>query len=146
MTTTKKKSRQRGTGSLDLEVTAQKLSDCADALNASMKKALADGHIGRDEAFQCLAKEQMLRAQANQMHFDAALNVIAGLATTQADLDLALDEAAKKILAFRKFSDALTLIADVLALGAAIAARKPAIIHASLASVREDIDALGGKS
>jgi hypothetical protein len=141
-----RKSRQPAVGTLNLEAAAQRLSDCADAFNGSMKKAMTEGQIGRDEAFQCLAREQMLRSLANQLHFDAALGEIMGLTATQAELDIALDAATGKIRAFHKFSDALTLIADVLALAAAIAARKPAVILASLKSVREDADSIGSEA
>jgi hypothetical protein len=141
-----KKSARSVAGDLDLETAAQRLSDCADAFNATIKEAIAAGQLDREAAFQHLAREQMLRSLANQLHFDAALGVVAGLTATQADLDAALDAATTKIRSLQRFSAVLTLVADVLALGAAISARQPAVIVAALNCVRNDADKLSDKA
>ena len=123
----------------EIQEFAQKLSTCADAFNARVKAELVAGAISMDAAFVHLSNERLLRETANKLFLQAALLTIAKLSISQQVVQKAIDSAQGKIKAFQDFAQALDLIADLIALGTAVASGKLPSIVATFKEVERDV-------
>jgi len=121
----------------DVRAIALMLSDAADAYNARLKIEAAT--LSSGEVFARLQEEQRLRGISNQLYFEAAQRTLDATLDDQAALAETLKHAQAQMAAFRKFALVLDLVADLLVLGGAILAGKPAPLLAALKEVRTDV-------
>lgn len=125
----------------DLEALADSLSACADALHARLMRAIRphpappagmpaqpgaiDHGLPQGAAQALFENEVALRQRANGLYLEAAELAGRGLAgQQQALLDLAA-RAHEQIRSINRLRDLVSLLADLLTLGAAVAAGKP---------------------
>jgi len=127
---------------LDLEALADSLSACADILHARLMRAIhqrppaapapaaaaagsIDHGLSQGTAQALFENEVALRQRANGLYLDAAELAGRGLGgQQQVLLDLAA-QAQDQIRRVNRIKDMASLLADLLALGAAVAAGKP---------------------
>jgi len=143
---------------LDLEALADSLSGCADILHARLMRAIrrgppapaagatpatASGGIDQglsQGAAQALFENEMaLRQRANGLYLEAAELAGLGLAGQQQILlDLAA-QAQDRIRRINRLKDMVSLLADLLSLGAAVAAGKPEHLGPPLEKLRRHL-------
>ena len=133
---------------VDIEALADSLSACADVLHTRLMRAIRrqapDGLPGMSEgAAQALFENEVaLRQRANSLYLDAARLAASGLGGAQQqmlDLTARAQETIRKI---DRLKDLIDLTAELLSLGAAVAAGKPEHIAAPLEKLKHHIEAL----
>lgn len=120
-----------------VQVVAQLLSEIADAYNERLKAEAP--RLSQAEAYARLQEEQRLRSISNQLYFEAAQSVLDSGLDDQKKLESDLTKAKASLAKIQEWSKALDLVADVLVLAGALAARKPGPIVAALKEVRKDL-------
>lgn len=133
----------------DLEALADRFSACADTLHARLLRALrrpagAAPGLAQDTAQALFEQEVALRQRANGLYLEAAELARRGLAgQQQALLDVAA-RAEAEIRDINQLRDLISLLSDLLTLGAAVAAGKPEHLGPAVDKLRRhlaDLDA-----
>lgn len=116
----------------DLEALADRLSACADTLHRRLLRALqrSPGTAPPDAIDQGTAQalfdhEVALRQRANGLYLEAAVLAARGLDGQQQTLLELATQAQDQISQINRLRDLISLLSDLLSLGAAIAAGKP---------------------
>ena len=132
-----------------IEALADHLSACADALHANLMRALRQRSPGGPQpamsqgAAQALFENEVtLRQRANSLYLDAAKLAAAGLGGAQQQLLELTARAQDSIARIDRVKDLLDLTAELLSLGAAVAAGKPEHIAAPLEKLKQHLAAL----
>ena len=140
-----------------IEALADSLSACADALHERTMRAIRQRAHGRDasadaqdlahgitqEAAQALFDEEVqLRQYANRLYVQAAVLATEGLDSVRQELMDVTAMARERLRRVAKVQALAALAADLVALGAAIAAGKPAQWPAALKQVRDGFAAV----
>jgi hypothetical protein len=150
----------------DIEVFADGLSASADALHERLMRAIrkpppgsasnppgTSGKAGAADtaalagmsqsAAQALFETELsLRQQANSLYLDAAVLAASGLGGQQQQLLELTARAQDKIRKINRIKDLIDLTAELLALGAAVAAGKPEHILSPLEKFKHHVEAL----
>ena len=138
---------------LDLEALADSLSACADVLHARLMRAIRsslpapaqalpgsiDHGLSQGAAQALFENEVALRQRANGLYLDAAELAGLGLDGQQQVLLELAAQAQEKIRRINRLKDMVSLLADLLALGAAVAAGKPEHLGAPLEKLRRHL-------
>jgi phage shock protein A len=122
-----------------IELLAEKLTTCADALHERLMIAIRNGAISRPQAQALLQDEVLLRQQANGLYIDAANCVVQGLEESQKELIDVIGTAETRIRTFRKIASVIDVMADLLVLAAAVYSAKPGPIVAALNELKRDV-------
>jgi hypothetical protein len=136
---------------LDLEALADSLSACADILHARLMRAIRhnppppseagsiDQGMSQGTAQALFENEVALRQRANSLYLEAAELAGLGLGGQQhVLLDLAV-QAQDKIRRINRIKDMVSLLADLLSLGAAVAAGKPEHLGPPVEKLRQHL-------
>lgn len=136
----------------DLEALADRLSACADALHARLMRALRPPPLlpgpgaglapPQEEAQALFEAEVALRQRANTLYLGAATLAAGGLG---GDLRQLLDVTARardSINRVNRLRDLADIAAELLAMGAAVAAGRPEHLAAPLEQLRHHLDDL----
>lgn len=140
-------------GAADIEALADSLSACADELHARLMRALrvpapgaAPAGVGAiapppsQGAAQALFESEVaLRQRANGLYLDAALLAASGLGGAQQQLLALTAQARGKIGKINRLKDLIDIAAELLALGAAVAAGKPEHLAAPLEKIKHHL-------
>ena len=132
----------------DIEALADSLSDSADALHAQLMRALRKAAPGSAPAMSqgtaqaLFENEVLLRQRANGLYLDSARLAAAGLGGAQQQLMALTGRARDAIARIDRVKDMIDLSAELLSLGAAIAAGKPERLAAPLEKLKHHLDAL----
>ena len=118
---------------------AQQLSLAADHYNARLKTQAAAGHLDSGSIYLRLQEEQRLRGMANQLWFESADLRLASAGGDLAALHDAVGIAAERIAAMQRDAAVLDVVADLLALAAALLSRKPQTVVVALEALRHDV-------
>ena len=134
---------------VDIEALADSLSACADVLHTRLMRAIRKqppegGLPGISEgAAQALFENEVaLRQRANSLYLDAARLAASGLGGAQQQMLDLTARAQEKIRKIDRLKDLIDLTAELLSLGAAVAAGKPEHIVAPLEKLKHHIEAL----
>ena len=128
-----------------VEALADNLTECADSIRDRLKKAIKNKEIDQYTAQSIFQDEAILRQRANSIYIGAANCVVDGLTESQKNVMALIDTAKETMKRIEDIGRFIDLIADLLVLGAAAYAAKPAPILAALKEVSEDIDTLQRK-
>jgi hypothetical protein len=133
----------------DIEALADALSACADALHARLLRALRrqppDGTtpaISQDAAQALFDNEVSLRQRANSLYLDAARLAASGLGGARQQLLDLTARAQDHIAKIDRLKDLIDITAELLSLGAAVAAGKPEHLAAPLEKIKHHLAAL----
>ena len=128
---------------------ADSLSGCADALHARLMRALrqpAPGGqapaISQGAAQALFENEVTLRQRANGLYLDAARLAAGGLGGAQQQLLDVTTRARDSIARIERAKDLIDIAAELLSLGAAVAAGKPERLVSPLEKLKHHLDAL----
>ncbi len=143
----------------DIEALAERLSACADALHARLMKAIRattpgqqppgrqpagpgasiDQGLSQGAAQALFENEVALRQRANGLYLDAAVLAASGLAGTQQQLLAVTQQAGERIRTLDRLRDLIDLAAELLQLGAAVAAGAPEHLAAPLEKIKQHL-------
>jgi len=134
----------------DIEALADSLSASADALHARLMRAIrkpAPGAPNQPGISQGVAQalfenEVALRQRANGLYLDAAKLAAAGLGPQSQQLLELTARAQEKIDQIERIKDLVDIAADLLAVGAGVAAAKPEQVVKPLENLKHHIEAL----
>ncbi|NGZ88464.1 hypothetical protein [Duganella aceris] len=137
----------------DIEALADNLSACADALHARLMRAIRrpppgappgapEPGISQGVAQALFENEVALRQRANGLYLEAAALAAAGLGGQQQRLLDLTARAREKIDKIDRIKDLVTLAAELLSVGAAIAGGKPEQIVKPLENLKHHIETL----
>ncbi len=118
---------------------ADALTAVADTAQSWIKQQLDERAIQAAQAHELFTSVSAIRGMANLLYTTAAAAVIKNLGETQADVLTVIKAAEKCIAKIAKAKDMIDLIADLIALAAAINTGKPASILATLNELRQDV-------
>ena len=123
------------------EALADNFTATANVLHQQLMKAIRNG-LPRDQAQTLFDNEVALRTRADSLYLDAAALAADGFGAATAQL-LELSARASQIVAkIDRIKDLLDLSAELLTLGAAIAAGKPEHVLSPLEAVKHHIEVL----
>lgn len=132
-----------------LEKLADQLSACANALHQrlmrDLRRPVPDGGapaISQGVAQALFEDEVALRQRANHLYLDAAVLAAAGLAAQQQLLLDVTAQAQQKIDRIDRVKELVDLAAELVALGAAVAAGKPEKVLPALEKLKQHVAAL----
>jgi len=135
-----------------VEALADQLSACADALQARLKaEAVAIGAMPDDSPARARRRaaadrmhdaEQELRQRANGLYADAAASIVATLGQPQRQVIALTQAAARNIRKVALVSDAIGLVAGLLALAGGVASAQPGAVLTALETIRTQVDAV----
>ncbi|MGK5026369.1 hypothetical protein [Janthinobacterium sp. RB2R34] len=135
---------------MQVEQLGDSLSQAADTLHDAVMRAirkrasLGTAGITQAQAQAVFALEVALRQQANALYADAAGHIITGLDTAQSQLSGLLDTVRQRIAHNENVSHWISLATGLLNLGRAVLARSPERVLSTLATVREQLQAVAG--
>jgi signal transduction histidine kinase len=118
---------------------ADALTGAADAAQAWIKRQLDERAIQAAQAHELFTSVNQIRGMANLLYTTAAAAVVKALGESQADVVGLIKRAEKCIAKIGKAKDMIDLIADLIALAAAINGGKAGAIVATLDEVRTDV-------
>ncbi|WP_332854137.1 hypothetical protein [Duganella sp. S19_KUP01_CR8] len=132
----------------DIEALGDSLSASADALHAQLMRALRKRAPGgapamtQGTAQALFENEVLLRQRANSLYLDSAKLAANGLGGAQQQLLEQTRRAQEAVARIDKVKDLVDLCAELLSLGAAVAAGKPERIVTPLEKLKHHLDAL----
>ncbi|CAN7390360.1 hypothetical protein [Duganella sp. LjRoot269] len=133
----------------DIEALADNLSACADALHTRLMRAIRQQAPGSSEpkitqaAAQALFDNEVtLRQRANSLYLDAATLAASGFGAAQQQMLDLTARAQDHIRKIDRLKDLVDITAELLALGAAVAAGKPEHIAAPLEKIKHHLATL----
>ena len=135
----------------DVEALADQLSACADELHKRLMRSIrshppasAPPSLGLSQgAAQALFENEVaLRQRANSLYLDAAAIAASGLDGAQQQLLDAAARAQEQVRKINRVKDLIDICAELLALGAAVAAGQPEHIASPLEKIRHHLDDL----
>lgn len=118
---------------------ADALTDAADTAQSWIKQQLDERAIQVAQAHELFTSVNQIRGMANLLYTTAAAAVVKNLGKTQSDVLAVIKAAEKSIAKLAKAKDLIDLVADLIALAAAINTGKPGSILATLTELRNDI-------
>lgn len=122
----------------DIEAVADGLTALAETLHRRLMKAIKAGTVNQSEALALFQEEAQVRQKANALYADAARAVVKDLALSQPELLAVVAKAKARIQAIQDFRTWMELLGDVVVLGTAILAGKPALILAAVKELKTD--------
>jgi len=129
-----------------VEELADQLSACADRIHERVMseiKSFKGGAIpeARQSAARALLDDEVvLRQRANGLYADAATYIVRSLGKPQAHVLALTKDAAEKIAKITHIGDAVSLVARLLGIAAAVATGQPAPILLSLEYLKHQLD------
>lgn len=121
---------------------ADALTAAADAAQVWIKRQIDERAIQAAQAHELFTAANQIRGMANVIYTTAAAAVVKNLGESQTAVLTVIKEAEKNIAKIRTAKNMIDLIADLIALAAAINAGKPGSIIATLKEVRNDVGAV----
>jgi oligoendopeptidase F len=125
-----------------VEQLADQLTASADEVRARLMQAIKKKEISPENARATFQSETSLRQQANGLYIDAAVHIVKDLDISQQEFTGVIENANQRIAKVKEIAAFLDLVADLLALAAAVYAGKPKPILAAFEEVRGDLKAL----
>jgi hypothetical protein len=122
----------------DIEAVADGLTALAETLHRRLMKAIKAGQVDQPTALGLFQEEAQVRRQANALYADAASKVVQDLALPQKELLATVAKAKDRIQAIEDFRTWMELLGDIVVLGTAILAGKPALILAAVKELKND--------
>lgn len=129
-----------------VEELADQLSACADRIHERVMREIKSYKGGpvpeaqQDAARALLDDEVVLRQRANGLYADAATYIVRSLGKPQAHVMALTKDAAEKIAKITHIGDAVSLVARLLGIAAAVATGQPAPIMLSLEYLKHQLD------